>query len=198
MSAPGRDGVDRDKGANAKKKTTRNANYRACSPPRNAPLPYAHRNIAGSNANPRRSTRASRDELPLRPRAQILSDFRKVIARVYAPDAYFARLKDVVARLDMSGPNGDAFHARLGSDLKKLGKLVWSITRHHPEHRGHLWRMIAYTLRTNPRALNPMLQMVALYVHLGPFSRTVLAHIDAQIAQIETGTWQQPALVAAE
>ncbi|WP_425088708.1 B12-binding domain-containing radical SAM protein [Stappia sp.] len=134
----------------------------------------------------------------LRPRAQILSDFRKVIARVYAPDAFFARLRDVVARLDMSGPNGDAFHARLGSDLKKLGKLVWSITRHHPEHRGHLWRMIAYTLRTNPRAFNPMLQMVALYVHLGPFSRTVLAHIDAQIAQIETGTWQQPALAAAE
>ncbi|WP_029058704.1 B12-binding domain-containing radical SAM protein [Stappia stellulata] len=134
----------------------------------------------------------------LRPRAQILADYRDVVARVYSPQAYFARLRDVVARLDMSGPNGDTFTARLGSDLKMLGRLVWSITRHHPEHRGHLWRMIAYTLRTNSRALNPMLQMVALYVHLGPFARSVVERIDAQIAQIEAGDWQRPTLVAAE
>jgi radical SAM superfamily enzyme YgiQ (UPF0313 family) len=134
----------------------------------------------------------------LRPRAQILADYRRVIERVYSPGAYFARLRKMVSMLDMSGPNGDVMNARLFSDLKKLGRLVWSITLHKPEHRGHLWHMIAYTLRHNPRALNPMLQMVALYVHLGPFSRFVLQRIDEQIAEIEDGNWEQPALVAAE
>lgn len=58
--------------------------------------------------------------------------------------------------------------------------------------------MIGYTLRRNPRALNPMLQMVALYVHLGPSARFVLERIDRQITEIESGAWQRPALVAAE
>ncbi len=40
--------------------------------------------------------------------------------------------------------------------------------------------------------------MLALYVHLGPFSRFVVAQIDKQIADIEKGNWEQPALVAAE
>lgn len=134
----------------------------------------------------------------VRPREEVLADYRKVVERVYAPEAYFARLRRLVDLLDMRGPNGDIFNARLGSDLKKLGRLVWGITRHWPEHRGPLWRMILYTLRTNPRALNPMLHMVALYVHLGPFSRFVSATIGKQIEEIEAGRWQSPALVAAE
>ncbi|GGE89725.1 B12-binding domain-containing radical SAM protein [Stappia taiwanensis] len=134
----------------------------------------------------------------LRPRAEILADYRKVIERVYAPEAYFSRLRKLVSLLDMSGPNGDMLNARLGSDIRKLGRLIWSITRKHPAHRGALWRMIGHTLLRNPRALNPMLQMVALYVHLGPFARFVLEQIDRQIAEIESGAWQPPALVAAE
>ena len=40
--------------------------------------------------------------------------------------------------------------------------------------------------------------MMALYVHLGPFSLFVVEQIDRQIEEIESGSWTTPELVAAE
>jgi hypothetical protein len=65
-------------------------------------------------------------------------------------------------------------------------------------YRGPFWRTLIHTAFHNFRAIKPVMMMIALYVHLGPFSRYVVQQIDAQIAEVESGEWTAPELVAAE
>ena len=46
--------------------------------------------------------------------------------------------------------------------------------------------------RKNPRAVDYLGMLAAVYLHLGPFSRFVIATIDRQIAAIDAGEWQPP------
>ena len=39
-----------------------------------------------------------------RPREEVMADYRKVLATIYDSDAFFGRLREMVRRLDMSGP----------------------------------------------------------------------------------------------
>jgi hypothetical protein len=52
--------------------------------------------------------------------------------------------------------------------------------------------------RQNPRAVDYVGMLAAVYLHLGPFSRFVIASVDRQIAEIDAGEWQSPVAVAAE
>ncbi|ERP96566.1 methyltransferase [Labrenzia sp. C1B10] len=134
----------------------------------------------------------------VRPRAQILEDFKQVIDRVYGPEAYFGRVQKVASMLDMSGANGSIFGAGFFHDIKLFGRLILAMTFKETTYRGPFWKTLIKTAFTNFRAIKPVMMMLALYVHLGPFSRFVVAQIDKQIADIEKGNWEQPALVAAE
>jgi hypothetical protein len=134
----------------------------------------------------------------VRPRAQILEDFKQVIDRVYGPEAYFGRVQKVASMLDMSGANGSIFGAGFFHDIKLFGRLILAMTFKETTYRGPFWKTLIKTTFTNFRAIKPVMMMLALYVHLGPFSRFVVAQIDKQIADIEKGNWEQPALVAAE
>lgn len=133
----------------------------------------------------------------VRPRAEILADYRKVIASIYTPKAYFGRLRRVIDQLDVSGPNGDLAIARVGHDLNQFVRLLWHLTLNR-EFRGPLWSLLFYTIRRNPRAITTMLNMLALYVHLGPFSHYVVDAIDKQIEDVKSGAWQRPTLEAAQ
>ncbi len=133
-----------------------------------------------------------------RPRARILSDYGTIVKRIYAPEAYFARVRKVADMLKLDGTNGTVLSASFLHDLQLFGRLLWAMTIRHPEFRGPFWRTLLYTATHNFRAIKPVLQMMALYVHLGPFSRFVVGQINAQIAEIEAGNWQAPQLVAAE
>ena len=100
--------------------------------------------------------------------------------------------------LDMSGANGSIFGAGFFHDIKLFGRLILAMTFKETTYRGPFWKTLIKTAFTNFRAIKPVMMMLALYVHLGPFSRFVVAQIDKQIADIEKGNWEQPALVAAE
>ncbi|MBD8892374.1 B12-binding domain-containing radical SAM protein [Roseibium litorale] len=134
----------------------------------------------------------------VRPREQILRDFRKIIENVYSPEAYFRRVRKVTSMLDMSGDNGAILGAGFFHDLKMFGKIIFAMTFKEKTYRGPFWKALLVTLFTNFKAIKPVMMMMALYVHLGPFSRFVLGQIDKQIEEIERGEWQAPALVAAE
>ncbi|MBD1544809.1 B12-binding domain-containing radical SAM protein [Roseibium aggregatum] len=133
-----------------------------------------------------------------RPRQEILRDFREIIARVYAPDAYFGRVRKVAGMLKLDGANGTVVSAGFFHDLKLFGRLIWSMTFTNKTYRWPFWRTLIGTALTNFRAIKPVLEMMALYVHLGPFSLFVIEQIDRQIEDIETGSWTAPELVAAE
>jgi hypothetical protein len=55
-----------------------------------------------------------------------------------------------------------------------------------PELRRHFWHTVIHAARHNPSAVEFTLIQTAFYLHLGHFSRHVIAEIDRQI--IEAGT----------
>jgi radical SAM superfamily enzyme YgiQ (UPF0313 family) len=133
-----------------------------------------------------------------RDRVKILKDYRDIVDRIYAPESYFRRVRNVSDMLNMKGENGALLGAGFVHDLKMFGKLIWSMTFTNTTYRGPFWRTLIHTAFHNFRAIKPVMMMIALYVHLGPFSRYVVQQIDAQIADIESGVWSEPELVAAE
>ncbi|WP_415714029.1 B12-binding domain-containing radical SAM protein [Roseibium sp.] len=133
----------------------------------------------------------------VRPREQILDDFKKVIDQVYSPEAYFGRVQKVASMLDMSGANGSILGAGFFHDIKLFGRLILAMTFTDTTYRWPFWKTLLKTAFTNFRAIKPVMMMLAIYVHLGPFSRFVVGQIDDQIADIKKGHWEQPALVAA-
>jgi hypothetical protein len=123
----------------------------------------------------------------LRPRHEILREYRAIVDHIYNVDAYFERMRSLIDRLDCSGVNGSLHWPVLGVALRRLTRLLWNITVRPTELRGPLWRLIAYMLRHNPRALKAGLYTAAFYAHLGPYARTVVAEIDRQIAEAQSG-----------
>lgn len=119
----------------------------------------------------------------LRPREDILADYRSVVARVYDPAAFFGRIDRLIDRIDPSGVNGSLHWAMLRHDIRKLGLLFWNVTLKRPDLRWWLWRGLARLLLKKPRAIKALLLNAALYAHLGPFSQEVLREMDAQIAK---------------
>ena len=65
-------------------------------------------------------------------------------------------------------------------DLKLLGRLLWHIARREPQAFLHLVRAF-YAARRNPGAFGAIFTMAAMYLHLGPFSRYVIAMLDQRI-----------------
>jgi len=126
----------------------------------------------------------------LRPRQNILADYRAVVAHTYAPKNYFARVTRVGRLLNMSGPMGSINWRMLAHDAKQFIRLLWGITIHRPDMRVGFWKAITICLVTNPRATKSVIKMLALYAHLGRFSGYVIDQIDLQIKAVETGQWQ--------
>jgi hypothetical protein len=116
----------------------------------------------------------------LRPRYEILSDYKQILERVYSPEAFAGRLRRLSDRLDRSnsrrrGPKGDV--------KQKTGaaEMLERIVNQLPDARGTFLETVNYCASTNPRALRLIVMLLAFYLHLGPFSRKVIAAIDRQL-----------------
>ncbi len=141
-----------------------------------------------------------------RPRRDILSDYRSVLARIYRPQSYYRRVREVVRLLDR--PDLDRSASRdppqfrpFGipvRDIPLLWRLVWRIAVRQP---GALWpfcKAFAECVQKNPAAIDYVGMLAAVYLHLGPFSEFVMAAVDRQIAEIDAGKWQPPLPAAQE
>jgi radical SAM superfamily enzyme YgiQ (UPF0313 family) len=133
----------------------------------------------------------------LRPRRDILLDFRSVLEGVYEPAAYFARVRAVGRALRC--PN----HAILSSvkellrDLRVLGRLAWRMTITMPELRREFWRTLFDCGRHNIGALEHVVALMVFYLHLGPFARVLIQDLDRQIATLDHQGAPDEVLVAA-
>lgn len=107
---------------------------------------------------------------PLRPRKEILDDYRRVLERVYDPRAYCARVERLISMLPKDGPHqqelpeGD-FRRRHGIET------VRKIVNHHPEYRDVLWSTFLRCYAINPAAVRRTVTLLAFYLHLGPYAR---------------------------
>ncbi len=133
-----------------------------------------------------------------RPRVDILSDYRRLVRRIYAPEAFFARVRDMASRIDTSRPNGSwgACDAKL--ETKRTLRVLHTYLVRRPQWRREFLRTILHCLWHNPKALRQTAIMMLLYLHLGEFALYLSDEMDRQIAEIEEGTWPEPGLIAAE
>jgi hypothetical protein len=110
----------------------------------------------------------------------VLGDYKRVLDTIYQPAAYAARLQQLASLLDRSGsrrnlPAGD-LRARVGA-MELVHRIVTAL----PEARERFWRVFMTCARENPNATRVIVALMAMHLHLGPFSRRVIAEIDRRI-----------------
>jgi hypothetical protein len=124
----------------------------------------------------------------LRPRQEVLADYRRVLQQVYDPVAFCGRLKRLSTLMDRSKGRREP----PAGDIKlKAGSLatVNKIMNRMPEVREIFWKTFTECAKINPNSVRFLVLMMAIYLHVGPFSRKVIATIDRQMEGLHN---QQP------
>jgi hypothetical protein len=119
-----------------------------------------------------------------------------VLRAIYRPSAYFARTRRL-GRMMNRPQHGGAGLSReaIVRDVWHLGYFVWVMMRKQPLLLPHFLKTFADCAWHNPAALKYIAMMMGLYLHMGPFARIVIGHIERQIAMIDRGDWKAPPLV---
>ena len=120
----------------------------------------------------------------LRPRADILRDYRAVLGPLYHPASFFGRVSRMARVLD---PVPDRFAnvlPRLWRDIRAFLRISWRLGVRDREVRGPYRRALVDCLRHNPGALRTVVSFAALYLHLWPFAGFMDARLAAQIAAL--------------
>jgi radical SAM superfamily enzyme YgiQ (UPF0313 family) len=128
----------------------------------------------------------------LRPRAEILHDYKRVLEKVYEPAAYAGRLERLTALLDNSHRKRktDASESRRRFDGREM---ISRIITHLPEPREVFWPVFTRCVSSNPQSARWIVALTALYLHLGPFSRYVIGQIEQKIEDLGPVAFDSPA-----
>jgi hypothetical protein len=92
-----------------------------------------------------------------------------------------SRLQRLASLLDRSASHRSVPIGDLRGSVGAM-ELVHRIVSALPEAREPFWRVFTTCARENPNATRIIVGLMALYLHLGPFSRRVIAEIDRRIA----------------
>jgi radical SAM superfamily enzyme YgiQ (UPF0313 family) len=128
----------------------------------------------------------------LRPRRDVLADFRAVLSSVYEPAAYFKRVRTLGRMLDRPGLPGRASPAQTWRELRALVRLIPRVTWRRTDLGLHFWRTIVDCLRRKPRNLEFVVPMIAFYLHLGTFAQYLIKELDQQIAALDEEAAGEP------
>ncbi|WNJ93133.1 B12-binding domain-containing radical SAM protein [Bosea sp. 685] len=120
-----------------------------------------------------------------RPRRAILADYKTVLEAVYKPSAFFGRVRRVGRALDCTNRRLELPKSMELQELKSSWRLFWRMTTAKGGVRGEFWKTLIDCLAHNRQALPYVMMMVALYLHLGPFSRQVIAQVQRQIDELD-------------
>jgi radical SAM superfamily enzyme YgiQ (UPF0313 family) len=139
---------------------------------------HANHDIAATTGGDQCTTGLNFDTL--RPLTAVLEDYKRVLETIYQPAAYAARLRRLASLLDRSGshrsvPTGD-LRGRVGA-LELVHRIVSAL----PETRELFWQVLTTCARENPNATRIIVGLMALYLHLGPFSYRAIAAINRRI-----------------
>ncbi len=121
---------------------------------------------------------------PVRPLRDILTDYKRVVETVYAPENFARRLEKLATMLD----RGDRRNTPVAGDRRgetSSAEMIHSIINAVPGTREIFWNAFKTIARTNPGALRHIVILMSLYMHLGPFSRRVIDTIDQRIAVLD-------------
>jgi radical SAM superfamily enzyme YgiQ (UPF0313 family) len=133
--------------------------------------------------------------ITLRPRRDVLADFRAILQNVYDPAAYFERVRTLGRMLDRPALPVKFSLKQAWHELKGLARLVHCVTFRRTDLRRHFWRTVIDCLRHKPRNLEFVLTMIAFYLHLGVFAQFLIKNLDQQIQAIDEEAARQPLLL---
>jgi radical SAM superfamily enzyme YgiQ (UPF0313 family) len=116
----------------------------------------------------------------LRPRHEILSDYKLVLERIYEPAAYAKRVQRLASLLGKSNPNRQV---RANDSRSRLGGLevVHRVVSKLPGAQDIFRRTIIQCASSNPQWARIIVLLTAFYLHLGPFSRHVIRQIELRL-----------------
>jgi len=138
---------------------------------------------------------------PKRPMRDILTDYRRVVETVYAPENFARRLEKLATMLDRRGRRNTPVAGDRRGETNSA-EMINTIINAVPGTRDILWNAFKTIARTNPHALRHIVILMSLYMHLGPFARRVIETIDQRIAALDAaeqaGTHEAVQIVAAE
>ena len=63
--------------------------------------------------------------------------------------------------------------------------VLYRIMQALPEVREPFWKTFVEISKSNPDALRPIVTLMAMYLHLGPFSKHVIGEIDRRIRELD-------------
>ena len=120
----------------------------------------------------------------LRPKQDILLDYKRVLEKIYDPVAFAGRLRRLSDMLDNSSrkhqTRADHARRRFGAS-EALHRIISNL----PEPRDVFRQTFAQCVSTNPRSARWILALMALYLHVGPFSRYVIHQIEQKVEEID-------------
>ena len=162
------------------------------------PSDYAMRTAAKDGVDDQ-STRGLNFET-VRPRRDILTDYRTILARIYRPNTYYRRVRTVARLLDRPvldrSASTDIPLPRVFGIPRRDFAVLWRLMRRIAVRQpAALWpfcKVFFECACKNPRALDYVGILAAFYLHLRPFSRLVVSVVDRQITEIDAGKWQPP------
>jgi len=123
----------------------------------------------------------------IRPRQEILHDYLTVIESIYSPKSYFDRVRDVGSLLNSKGRKYRGSWKSNMKGMKGLGRLIVELGLRRSDTRWQFWRVCVSMLLRNPAAFRYTVGMMALYLHLGPFSNHVARSTKESIATAARG-----------
>ena len=139
---------------------------------------HANHDVAATTGGDQCTTGLNFDTL--RPLRAVLEDYKRVLNMIYQPAAYAGRLQRLASLLDRSGSHRSVPTGDLRGGVGTM-ELVHRIVTALPEAREPFWRVFTTCARDNPNATRIIVGLMAMYLHLGPFSRRVIAEIDRRI-----------------
>jgi radical SAM superfamily enzyme YgiQ (UPF0313 family) len=132
----------------------------------------------------------------LRPRRDILEDYRRVLERIYDPVAFAGRIKRLAGLID----NSKRARPAPSDPRRKLSgiDILYRLIANAPEPRELFRKTLSHCLAANPRAARSIVGQMALYLHVGPFSRFVMREIELKIEALDAEAQTAPPPAAAE
>ncbi len=126
----------------------------------------------------------------LRPRNEMIEDYRAVLQRIYEPGAFFARVSRLARQLDLSEHKINRPMSSIRRDLRALSRIAWRSGVLDRQVLGPFWRALLDCLIHNPRAVRVVFALAAIYLHLRPFARFMDARLVERIDSVNAAGFE--------
>jgi radical SAM superfamily enzyme YgiQ (UPF0313 family) len=132
----------------------------------------------------------------LRPRLEILQDYRTVLNSIYHPVNFFGRVRRNARALRPVRERFPNQFSRIFRDIRSFLRISWRLGVRDREVRGPYWKAMADCILHNPEALRTVVSFAALYLHMRPFSGFMAGRLQGQIEELSLPEQSPPVPLA--